>query len=130
LLVHPVILLSDVCWFMVVFGLVLVVGLAKRHPSYQRSFQMILSHSLGMISSIVLLCYVSITVLDSMHFKSRINDQNQVISVLDRLLLPMLIHDEKSYSAPMSRHLLSKESVWRDGKMQIAQCGSINHTAS
>lgn len=118
MLVHPVILLSDICWFMVVFGLVLVVILAKKHPSYQRSFRMILSHSMGMISSIILICYVSIAVLDSIHFKSKINDQTQVISILDRLLLPMLIHDEKSYSAPMSRHLLSKESVWRDGKMQ------------
>ena len=118
MLIHPVVFLSDFFWFVIILGLALLIICARKHPQYRRSFQIILSHPLGMISSIILIFYTSVAVLDSIHFKAQVNNHPQVISVLDNLLLPMIIHDEKSYSSPMSRYLLNKESIWLDGKMQ------------
>ncbi len=74
-----------------------------------------------MISLVILLFYLTVTLLDSLHFKVPIinadpekhaNYATDIISVFDYLVAPILIFDkqEKTFSEPFSTHLFSKET--------------------
>ena len=73
----------------------------------------VFSRKSGIISSLVLILFLLITAIDSIHFKKRSNNAqtSEVISLLDYLMEPIYINYEKSYSAPFSSYLYSKETV-------------------
>lgn len=64
---------------------------------------------LGMAALVVLLGYVSIGLLDSIHYRN--GDHPEVISLFDELVGPLRTQVEKSYSAPFATHLYAKEIV-------------------
>ena len=79
-----------------------------------------------MASLVVLLAYVSIGLLDSIHFQRALQNDTKsaqahyssdVTSILDIVLQPLRDHVEKTYSAPFATHLYSKETIeGADGK--------------
>jgi len=75
---------------------------------------------IGMAALVVLSAYVSIGLLDSLHFRpvldgdagdGRLSYSAQVLSVLDLALEPLRTHEEKTYSAPFATHLYAKETI-------------------
>ena len=72
-----------------------------------------------MVALVVLLFFVVIGLLDSIHFKQANDKTNEVISLLDYWATPIREHQEKSYSAPFSAYLYSKELIRaEDGSQQ------------
>ena len=63
-----------------------------------------------MVSLTVLLFFVAIGLLDSIHFKSS-QQGAEIISALDYLATPLREHTEKTYSAPFATTLYNKEMI-------------------
>ena len=100
--------------------LLVLIGIAyalcgKEH--IQRPLNKITNSRVGMVSLVVLLFYVFVGLLDSIHFKSN-HDNNEIISLLDYCATPLREHNEKTYSAPFATTLYSKEMVEKEGVMQ------------
>jgi len=83
---------------------------------------------IGMAALVVLSAYVSIGLLDSLHFRpvlegdagdGRLSYSAQVLSVLDLALEPLRAHEEKTYSAPFATHLYAKETIELDDDRRI-----------
>jgi peptide/nickel transport system permease protein len=114
-----IILWTDALIFMLIF---IMLGLAfylrgKEH--IKRPLQKISSSKTGMVSLVVLIFFVLIGLLDSVHFKPANDKSNEIISLLDYWATPLREHGEKTYSAPFAATLYSKEMMtMADGSSQ------------
>jgi peptide/nickel transport system permease protein len=70
---------------------------------------MVFKRRLGMAAFLVLMAYVCIGLLDSVHYKK--GDNPEIISLFDDLVGGLRTREEKSYSAPFATHLYSKEAI-------------------
>ncbi|MEQ1484301.1 ABC transporter permease [Methyloglobulus sp.] len=84
----------------------------------QRPLNKIVRSKVGMVSLVVLVFFLLIGLLDSIHFKSNQENSSEIISLLDYCATPLREHNEKTYSAPFATTLYSKEMVEKDGSMQ------------
>ncbi|MCX7100571.1 MAG: ABC transporter permease [Methylobacter sp.] len=113
-----------VLWTDALIYLLLVVmlglGLYLRGKEHiKRPLQKICRSKIGMVSLVVLLFFVLIGLLDSIHFKPADDKKNEIISVLDNWATPLREHGEKTYSSPFATTLYSKEMMLQaDGSMQ------------
>ncbi len=105
-----------------IFGLLIfVAGIAffmrgKEH--LKRPLTTIKQSSVGMSSLVILLFFMTLGVLDSIHFKPQSKD-NEIISVLDYFAAPLREHGEKTYSEPFATTLYNKEMIAQiDGSMR------------
>jgi len=71
---------------------------------------------MGMASLVVLLFFMAIGILDSLHFKQKGDtpSHNDIISVLDYIATPLREHSEKTYSSPFATTLYNKEMIQVD----------------
>lgn len=116
---QPVLLWTDALVFLLVA--VIVIMLSRQHPQGQlyEAWQRLWQMPMAMATGLVLLVFVVIALLDSLHYRPMLPAQPghpaqysvEVVSVLDRLLQPLIIHKEKTYSAPLATHLYVKESM-------------------
>lgn len=92
---------------------ILALGFTLRNKEhFKRPLQTITGNSVGMVSLVVLVFFVLIGLLDSVHFKSSQQDSNnEIISLLDVWATPLREHTEKTYSAPFATTLYSKEMM-------------------
>jgi peptide/nickel transport system permease protein len=77
----------------------------------KRPLQKIARNKVGMVSLVILLIFLQIGFLDSIHFKSADSKSNEIISLLDYWATPLREHVEKTYSAPFATTLYSKEII-------------------
>ncbi|WP_374090252.1 ABC transporter permease [Methylomicrobium lacus] len=106
-----IVLWTDALIFLLI---AMVIGLGvvirgKEH--FRRPLRRIAASRTGMVSLTVLLFFVAIGLIDSIHFKASGDDGNDVISVLDTWAAPMRRRGEKTYSAPFSAYGYGKEMV-------------------
>ncbi len=98
-----------------IYFLVLSIGGAGfflcRKPHVQRPLKKIAASKTGMISLLVLLFFIAIGLLDSVHFKSSQTRTQEIISLLDYWAKPLRTQVEKTYSAPFSAYQYSKETI-------------------
>lgn len=133
---QPALLISDyLIWAMsLAGGGVLLAGL--RNPLQRQRWRAILSRSPAMVSAILLLVYLTIALLDSIHYRPMLpaaeDDSDRAtniatavpgtgvgadlyaaseISLLDLLLTNIRLAEERSYSAPLAIYSFSKERV-------------------
>ncbi len=110
-----------------IFGLLfLVAGLTyylrgKEH--LKRPLATLRQSTVGMVSLIILLFFMTIGLLDSLHFKPHSSENtpsnNEIISVLDYWATPLREHAEKTYSEPFATTLYNKEMISQpDGSMR------------
>lgn len=83
----------------------------------QRPLNKIAHSKVGMVSLVVLMFFLLVGLMDSIHFKSNQDNSNEIISLLDYCVTPLREHNEKTYSAPFATTLYSKEMVAKDGSM-------------
>ena len=115
-----IVLWTDGLVFVLILS-ILALGFALRGKEHlQRPLKTIASNSVGMVSLVVLVFFVLIGLLDSVHFKpSQQGVGNEIISALDYWATPLRTHGEKTYSAPFADVLFSKEMMTQaDGSMQ------------
>jgi len=114
------VLWTDWLIYLLVITVVFLTRYFSKKPQWQRPLQSIVSNKTGMLSFVVLLFFIGIGLLDSIHFKysdknvANNGASNEIISVLDYWATPLRTQMEKTYSAPFATQLYSKEVVITD----------------
>lgn len=132
----PVILWTDA----LVFLLVVCAAAAGRYVSRREyllsSWRRVGESRAGMSALTVLAVFVLIGLLDSLHYRPRLEAvageqangySTEVRSALDTLLLPLKMKTEKTYSAPLATHLYARETVEMRGGGQARVFPRLKH---
>lgn len=106
-----VVLWTDSLIFMLLIGMLMMGFYMLRQAHFKRPLQKIATSRVGMVSLVVLVFFVLIGLLDSIHYKAQNTQTHEIISLLDDWLTPLRTHSEKTYSAPFASHLYSKEAI-------------------
>ena len=104
-----VVLWTDALIFILIAALLVLAFYLRGKEHIKRPLQKIVRSKVGMASLVVLLFFVLIGLLDSVHFKPVSTKSNEIISLLDYWATPLREHGEKTYSAPFATTLYSKE---------------------
>jgi peptide/nickel transport system permease protein len=88
---------------------------AARHEHLRAPWRQVARRPLAMAAAVVLLVYVVVGLLDSIHFHERLPAQAQysaeVKSLLDKALAPLRVRVETTYSEPFAIQAYAKETV-------------------
>lgn len=107
---------TDQCFLLLFLMSTVLIFYSARKEHIRRAYRQIFKNPIAISAAIVLLIFLMIAVLDSIHIKTERTYRPQ--SLLDRLLAPLGDELEKTYSAPMALTLYSKETKLIDGKSQ------------
>lgn len=114
----PVFLWTDILIYLLLTVIIVAVLYIRKHPHLTAPWKSVLQRKRGVISMMILLCYVAIGLLDSIHFRLAIdnkkasNEQHyatEVLAVLDLVIQPLREQVEKTYSAPFATRSFVKE---------------------
>ena len=100
-----VILSTDALLWLVVLATLAYVRQARRHPHLAAPWREVRRQPLALSAAVVLVLYVAVALLDSLHFEHRAGGaqaDTDVASVLDILLSRLRAGAETSYSAPLA----------------------------
>lgn len=118
--VKPVYLWTDRLIFVLLVMVLFLVSYIRRRAHLLAPWRRVFGRRLGMASAVILLAYIVVGCLDSIHFRTALEQQQgqqqvhysvEVLSLLDVLLEPLRTRVEKTYSAPFATHLFSKETI-------------------
>ena len=117
---QPVFLWTD----LLIYLLLVVIGLygwrAARTEHLAAPWRKLARRPGAMSAAVVLAAFVVVGLMDSVPFRLPLPDQKagearqfapEVVSLLDRVVLPLRQHKEKTYSAPFATQLYAMESV-------------------
>lgn len=107
---------TDGLIFLLVTMIVLLGWRTAGKEHLRRPWRKVAESRVGMVSLVVLLFFVMIGLLDSIHFyptleKGSAQQSNEAISLFDEWVTPIRIQEEKSYSAPFASRLFAKEMI-------------------
>lgn len=129
-MIKPVILWTDALVFLLTLVVILFVLYARRKPHIATPWRRVFSGRIAAASAVVLLAFVAVGLLDSLHFRLPLEDNGgsgevhyavEVLSALDVLSGPLRTQVEKTYSAPFATHLYAKETVEQADGTQIRE---------
>lgn len=109
---------TDALILLLLLSTIAIVFYLHDKEHIQRPLNKIARSKVGMVSLVVLMSFLFIGLLDSIHFKSNQDNSSEIISLLDYSATPLREHNEKTYSAPFATTLYSKEMIAKDGVMQ------------
>ena len=130
-----VILWSDVLiWLLVAAGIGLGVLIA-RSPPLLLAWRRVGANRVGMAAATVLLAFVAIGLLDSLHYRLQLESKPgqkaqyavEVLSLLDALAAPLRTRNEKTYSEPFATRLYAKESFEVAGQGTVRDYPRLRH---
>ncbi len=118
----PVLLWSDSLIFLLVIALLVFFYKLRQDPLTRERWGQVFSSKLGMVAFTVILTYVSVALLDSLHFRlaldapegvqtNEIFYDNKVTSVFDVLTGEMGQRFERTYSAPFALISFEKKNM-------------------
>ncbi len=122
-----VLLATDLALYFQLLVLLAYVRHALRSPLLRQSWGYVQRDGAAMSAAVVLVVFLGIALLDSVHFRPRLPPASdappgtevaystRTLSVLDVLLSGPREAREKTYSVPLATHQFSKESMQRDG---------------
>ena len=113
-------LISDYLIWVVTLCAAIWLLLGLRNYQHRQRWQMVLRRPAAMASFILLILYLLIALLDSFHYRPLITNPSasatpqyaaSELSILDQLLTPLSLAQERSYSAPLAIQAFAKEQV-------------------
>ena len=115
----PVILWSDALVFLLLAAGALMTWYVRRQEYLLLPWRRVAKSNVAMVSLLVLSLFLLVGMLDTLHYRVALKDKSagqtvyspEVLSVFDKLVEPLRLHTEKTYSAPMAMTLYAKESV-------------------
>ncbi len=116
----PVILTTDALIFILVAVVAVSAWYIGRHAHLRAPWKKVGQSRSGMIAAVIMLAFVTVGLLDSLHFRPRLSGDTaagtanyavDVMSVFDLIAAPLKNKPEKTYSAPLSAYLFAKETV-------------------
>jgi peptide/nickel transport system permease protein len=123
-----VFLWTDRLIFLLLGAIIAFTIYALRHEHLRAPWRQVRQRPLAMSALVVLLAYVAVGLLDSVHLRSRLASDNpqavqyapEIISVLDLIGEPLIRRTEVSFSAPFATHAFVKAVVEKpDGRMTM-----------
>ena len=130
-----VILWSDLLiWLLVAAGVGLGILIAKNPPMLV-AWRRVGANRVGMASATVLLAFVLVGLLDSLHYRvalegkpgQKVQYAVEVLSVLDALATPLRTRNEKTYSEPFATRLYAKETIDVPGQGTVRDYPRLKH---
>ncbi len=119
-----IVLLTDFFLFLLLFGVGVYSVMVLRSPHMREAWRSVIQRRTGAISAVVLGFFVSIAILDSLHFHPRLEQptaqaahSNEILSVFDLIAGPMRTQVERTYSAPFAWRGHNKEAMEVQGQM-------------
>ncbi|TRZ94861.1 MAG: ABC transporter permease [Rhodocyclaceae bacterium] len=121
--VQPVLLWSDALLFVLISVIVALALWARRQDALRAAWARVARDGVAMAAATVLAVFVLIGLLDSLHYRARLESQPgdnpattaryavEVNSALDALLTDLRSRTEKTYSAPLATHLFAREAL-------------------
>ncbi len=116
----PVLLWSDVLiWLLVLAGMTFG-ALSWRNQPLRAAWRRVGRSRPGMAAATVLLAFVLVGLLDSLHYRPRLENSDPgqpvvyaigVLSALDAIAEPLRTRNEKTYSAPLATRAYAKEAI-------------------
>lgn len=117
----PVILWTDALVYLLVATVLAIGWHMQRHNHLLMPWRRITHSASGMAALTVLFFFILIGLLDTIHFRpalDKVSDNSgekvysvEVLSLFDIIATPLRIRVEKTYSAPLSAYLYTKETV-------------------
>ena len=129
----PVLLWSDRLIWLLFAAAILLAVLSSRNLPLCAAWRRVGRSRPGMAAATVLLAFVLVGLLDSMHYRPQLASRDakkpaahaiEVLSVLDALLTPLRKRNEKTYSEPLATRAYAKESTEiseADGSKRLAR---------
>jgi len=126
-MITPVFLWTDILLGVLLVFLSIYVFHVWHTPPLRQRWQQILRRPIGAVSLLVLLTYLLVAVLDSMHFRTslaaaehsrEVHYSVEVLSVLDVILTSLRNAQERTYSAPFATHAYVRETLLVAGVQQ------------
>lgn len=123
----PLLLWTDLLIWLLVAVITVGVSYTRKRPHLLEPWKRVGRSRLAMGSLVVLLVYVAVGLLDSIHYRPALESKPgepvhyavEARTVLDWLVGDLGEQSEKSYSAPLATHLYSRESMeMEDGTTQ------------
>ena len=130
-----IVLWSDILiWLLVAAGIGVGVMIA-RNPPLLAAWRRVGANRVGMASATVLLAFILIGLLDSLHYRVQLDGKPgqkavyavEVLSVLDALAAPLRLRNEKTYSAPFATRLYAKETIDVPGQGSVRDYPRLKH---
>ncbi len=130
-----VVLWSDILiWLLVATGIGLAFIIAGNEPLLA-AWRRVGANRIGMASATVLLAFVLVGLLDSLHYRVQLESKPgqkvsygiEVLSVLDALASPLRTRKEKTYSEPFATRLYAKETIDVPGKGSVRDYPRLKH---
>lgn len=109
-----IVLWTDALIFLLIAIMIGIGAAIRGKEHFRRPFRQIAASRSGMVSLTVLLFFILIGLLDSIHFKASGDNGYDVISVLDYWAGPLRRQVEKTYSAPFAAVGYGKEMITLD----------------
>lgn len=109
---------TDICFLTLLVLSVVLIFFSLRKQHIRHSFSIILHRPIAVSAGIVLLFFMTVGVLDSIHFTTSATESETATSVLDKLIAPLGSVSEKTYSAPLALRQFVTDTVLVDGVMQ------------
>ena len=133
--IQIVILWSDLLiWLLVAAGI--GVGLLiARDPPLLSAWRRVGANRVGMASATVLLAFIVIGLLDSLHYRvalegkpgQKVQYAIEVLSLLDAVATPLRTRSEKTYSEPFATRLYAKETIDVPGRGSVRDYPRLKH---
>lgn len=134
---QPVLLWTDALLFLLLLAGVGAVLHARAQPPLRQAWRKVGERATGMVSTCVLGVFIVIGVMDSLHYRPQLAQLEgaagpsetysaEVLSLLDRVLEPLRLNTEKTYSAPLAATLYQRETV-ETGSGQVRTYPRLQH---
>jgi len=106
---------TDKCFLILLLFSMITILLSLRKQHIRHSFSIILHRPIAVSAGIVVLLFLMIGVLDSIHFMSQKKESETAMSLLDKMLSPIGDTIEKTYSAPLALTQFVTETSFVNG---------------
>jgi peptide/nickel transport system permease protein len=137
----PILLWSDALIFLLVIALSLFFYRLRRDPQTRERWGEVFSSRLGMVTFTLIMTYVGIALLDSLHFRKALENpeglvtdevfyDNKVTSVLDVMLQGMGERFERTYSAPFALRSFEKKNMRDEAGNAIRDFPPLQHAGT
>jgi len=136
---QPVLLWTDALVFLLIVAMFGVALYVRRQEHLRAAWRRVGQSASGMIGLVVLIFFVVVGLLDSLHFRARLENKDpraapsyavEVTSALDAILQPLRDRREKTYSAPLAYQLYARETIELPGGRQAREFPRLRHGGS
>lgn len=115
----PVILWSDALVFLLLAAGIATAWYVRQREHLLLPWRRVAQSATAMVSLLVLSLFLLIGLLDTLHYRIALPENNngktvyspEVLSAFDKLVTPLRTHTEKTYSSPLAATLYAKESI-------------------